>query len=123
MSAPAGRPEPWRVALTPLVVAAVGALGALVLGEYELYAGVAVPAGLLLGLVLGEAAILLGRTRAVWVAVLVAAVGAGAMGWAGWIDASSGLQPVKAGAWLGAAAAALAGGVRVTGLRRPGRAR
>jgi hypothetical protein len=109
----------WRVALALLGVAAVAALAALILGEYELDAGVALPAGLLLGLVLGEVAVLAGRHRGLLPALVVGALGAGAMVWAGWIDSAQGLEPIKTAVWWAAALAALTGALRVTGL--PGR--
>jgi hypothetical protein len=108
----------WRVALALVAVAAVAALAALVLGEYELEAGIALPAGLLLGLVLGEVAVAAGRDRGLLPALLVGALGAGAMVWAGWIDSAQGLEPIKTAVWFSAALAALAGALRVRGLPR-----
>jgi hypothetical protein len=115
-----GRAPWWRLALALVAVAAVAALAALILGEYELDAGVALPAGLLLGLVLGEVAVVAGRDRGLLPGLVVGALGAGAMVWAGWIDSAQGLEPIKTPVWFAAALAAVAGAVRVTGLPKPG---
>lgn len=98
--------------------AATAALAALVLGEYELQGLLPVGAGLLLGLLLGEVVVSVGRSRTVLVAVVAAVLAAAGMGWAGWIDSAQGLEPVKAGAWVGAAVAAVAAGLRTAGLGR-----
>jgi hypothetical protein len=82
--------------------AAVAAFGALVLGEYELGLGLGPLAGLLLGLAVAETVLAVGRSRHPAVAVLAAGSAASGMVWAGWIDASAGIEPVKAGAWVGA---------------------
>jgi hypothetical protein len=111
-----GRAPGWRVALALVGAAAVAALAALILGEYELDVGVALPAGLLLGLVLGEVAVVAGRDRGLLPGLVVGALGAGAMVWAGWIDSAQGLEPIKTAVWFAAAVAAIAGAVRVTGL-------
>lgn len=93
------------------------ALGALLLGEYELAGVMPLGAGLLVGLVVGEVVVGVGRHRSAVVALLSGALAAGSLAWAGWIDAGEGLEPVKRGAWLGAAVAAVAAAVRTRGLR------
>jgi hypothetical protein len=99
-----------------VAAAAVAALGALILGEYEQQGSLPLVAGLLLGLVLGEVAIAAGRSRHLVVGLVVAGLAFGAMVWAGWIDSGRGLQPIKAGAWWGAAVAAAVALVRVVGV-------
>ncbi|MGK2950528.1 MAG: hypothetical protein ACSLFP_18290, partial [Acidimicrobiales bacterium] len=57
-----------------------------------------------------------GRSRS-WVVTLpVAALAAAGIAWAGWIDSSEGLEPVKGLVWVAAALAAPVALVRVVGL-------
>jgi hypothetical protein len=98
--------------------AAVAALGALMLGEYEFTGTLPFIAGPLFGLVVGEVVVGVGRSRAVPVAVAAAAVAFGGIGWAGWIDSTVGVEPVKGLVWVAAVMAATAAAVRTAGWRR-----
>jgi peptidoglycan/LPS O-acetylase OafA/YrhL len=112
---------PWRPLLAVVVAALVAAFGALVLGEYEFEGTLPFVAGALFGLVIGEVVVGIGRSRSWAVAVPAALLAAGGIAWAGWIDASQGVEPVKALVWPAAALAAVAALVRTLGL--PGRTR
>lgn len=99
--------------------AAAAALGALILGEYEFTGSLPWVAGPLFGLVVGEVVVGAGRSRHLLVAAAAAAVSFGGIAWAGWIDSSQGLEPVKSAVWVSAALAAVCALARTAGLRRP----
>ena len=110
----------WRALFALVLGAAVAALGALILGEYEFTGTLPWIAGLLFGLVVGEVVVSVGRSRHVVVAAIAAALSFGGVAWAGWIDSTEGLEPVKGVVWVAAGLAAVAAYVRVAGLaRRP----
>lgn len=98
---------------------AAGALGALILGEYEFTGTLPFVAGPLFGLVIGEIVVGVGRVRSLVIAVVAAVVAFAGIAWAGWIDSSEGVEPVKALVWVAAPLAAAAALLRVAGL--PGR--
>jgi hypothetical protein len=102
-----------RRTLGLVLVVAVAALGALILGEYELTAVVAGTAGLVMGVLLAELMVTVGRWRGVVPALLVAAAAGGCLAWAGWLDAGEGVEPYPATAWVGVAIAAAAAAVRL----------
>jgi hypothetical protein len=97
------------------------ALGALILGEYEFRGTLPFVAGPLFGLVIGEIVVGVGRTRTLVVGAVASAAAFAGILWAGWIDSSEGVEPVKALVWVAAPLAAAAAMLRVAGL--PGRAR
>lgn len=101
--------------------AAAAALGALILGEYEFQGTLPFVAGPLFGLVIGEVVVGVGKLRSLWVALVAGGLAAGGIAWAGWIDSSEGVEPMKDLVWVAAALALLTAVLRVTGLRRPGR--
>jgi hypothetical protein len=109
----------WRALLALVLASASAALGALILGEYEFTGSLPWVAGPLFGLVIGEVVAGVGRTRHLLAAVLAAALSFGGIAWAGWIDSTQGVEPVKRLVWVSAALAAVAALVRVGGLRRP----
>jgi hypothetical protein len=98
--------------------AAAAALGALILGEYEFTGYLPFVAGPLFGLAIGEVVVGVGRTRSLVVGLAVAALSFAGIGWAGWIDSTEGVEPVKRLVWVAAGLAALVGGLRTVGLRR-----
>lgn len=108
----------WRAPLGLLCAAAAAALGALILGEYEFSGTLPFVAGPLFGLVIGEVVVGVGRTRAVVAGLLAAALAFGGIAWAGWIDSTQGVEPVKGLVWVAAGLAAGAALLRTTGLRR-----
>lgn len=94
------------------LAAALAALAAYVLGEYELTPMTAVAAGVVVGFGLAEVVLVVGRRPGPLPAVVVAALGAAALLWAGWLDTDRGVEPYRATAWVGAAVAAAVAGVR-----------
>jgi hypothetical protein len=109
-----------RAGLGVVCAGLAGALGAFILGEYEFTGLLPFVAGPLFGLVIGEVLVGVGQVRSSVIALCGAAIGFGGIVWAGWIDSSEGVEPVKALVWVAAPLAAAAAAVRVAGLRRPG---
>lgn len=108
-------PRPrYRIALAIVTVTAVGALGALVLGEYEFQGVMPYAAGALFGLVLGEVGFAIGG-RSLALAAVTAAAGAGGLLWAAWISSGDGLRPLPLGVWPAMALCAVAGASRTGG--------
>jgi hypothetical protein len=106
----------WRALSALALGAVVAALGALILGEYEFTGALPWVAGPLFGLVLGEVVVGVGRSRHVAVAAVTAALSFAGIAWAGWIDSTEGVEPVKGLAWVSAILAAASGFLRVAGL-------
>ena len=98
---------------------AASALGALILGEYEVSGYLPFVAGPLFGLMIGEIVVGVGRARTLPVAAISAAAAFAGIAWAGWIDSSEGVEPVKVLVWVAAPLAAAAALLRIVGL--PGR--
>lgn len=97
------------------------ALGALILGEYEFRGSLPFVAGPLFGLVIGEIVVGVGRARSLVAGSIAAGAAFAGIVWAGWIDSSEGVEPVKALVWVAAPLAAAAAMLRIAGL--PGRSR
>ena len=111
----------WRPLFGVVLGAAVAALGAQILGEYEFTGTLPWIAGPLFGLVIGEVAVSVGRSHHVAVAASVAILSFAGIAWAGWIDSTQGVEPVKSVVWVSALLAAAAGFLRIVGLRPLGR--
>ncbi len=107
----------WRAVLGVLLGAATASLGALILGEYEFTGSLPYVAGPLFGLVVGEVVVAAGRARSTVVAGAAALLAFGGIAWAGWIDSSSGLEPVRGAVWTSATLGALAAFLRTIDLR------
>lgn len=107
----------WRALLGLVLGAAAAALGALILGEYEFTGSLPWVAGPLFGLVVGEVVVEVGRSRHLAVAVLTAGLSFGGIAWAGWIDSTQGIEPIKRLVWVSAALAGATALVRTAGLR------
>jgi hypothetical protein len=109
-----------RRLLAVLVAALAAAIGALILGEYELEGMTPIVAGVLFGLIIGEAVTAVGRRRDQVAAVTSAVVTALGMAWAAWRstgpDEHWSLVPDLA--WVGVALGAIAAFLWV---RTPGR--
>ena len=60
-----------------------------------------------------------GRARSLVLAAIAAVLAFGGIAWAGWIDSSEGVEPVKGLVWVAAGLAAVAAAARTVGLRRP----
>jgi hypothetical protein len=112
----------WRAVGGVVCVLLTSVLAALILGEYEFRGTLPFVAGPLFGLVLGEVAVGVGRSRSPIVGGIAAVSGFGALVWAGWINSGEGLEPIHRMIWAAAALAAITAYVRITGLRRPGAA-
>jgi hypothetical protein len=108
----------WRVLLGIAVGAATAWLGALILGEYEFTGALPWIAGPLFGLMVGEVVVGIGRARDVLIGVVVAALSFAGIAWAGWIDSTQGVEPVKSLVWVSAGLAAVVGYLRAAGLPR-----
>ncbi|MGH9156134.1 MAG: hypothetical protein ACRD1K_09965 [Acidimicrobiales bacterium] len=109
------------LAIVACVLAA--ALGALILGEYELVGATALVAGLLFGLLVGEVGIVTaGRSsvaRAASRLPVVAPLTTGAgLVWAGWISSGRDWSFVSTEAWAGVAVGVLAAAAWVRSPRR-----
>ncbi len=91
--------------------ALVASLGALFLGEYEFDEALPIAAGPLLAYVVAEIVVSLGRHRSRTMAAIVATWGAVAVLLAGHLD-TNGVESIKSGAYISAALAALAAGLR-----------
>ena len=74
-----------RLLLAVVAAAAVGALGALVLGEYSFTGITVMGSGVVLGLFIAEAALAIRRDKGRDLAGACAVIGWAAMTWAGWI--------------------------------------
>lgn len=111
----------WRTPLALICAAGAAALGALILGEYEFTGVLPYVAGPLFGLAIGEVVAGIGRTRAGVAGAGAGALAFGGIAWAGWIDSSQGLEPVRGAVWVAAALAAATALLRTIGLpgRRP----
>lgn len=112
-----------RVLVAMTIGALVAAFGALALGEYEFDEALPIGAGPLLGLVVAEIVVSLGHHRSKTMAAILAVWAATAVLLAGHLDAND-VEAVKPGAYLSAALAALAAGLRgnrwFARKRRPG---
>jgi hypothetical protein len=108
----------WRVLLGIVVGAASAWLGALILGEYEFTGMLPWIAGPLFGLMVGEVVVGIGRARHPVIGVLVAALSFAGIAWAGWIDSTQGVEPLKPLVWVSAGLAGVTGYLRAAGLPR-----
>ena len=101
-----------RPILGLLAAAGVGALGAVVLGEYT-FSGVAVlGSGVLLGLFMGEAAVSVSRRPGLALGLACALLAGAAMTWSGWISTGHDLSFLEPEGWVAVGLAALAAGIR-----------
>lgn len=100
-----------RVLVGMALGALVAAAGALFLGEYEFDETLPIAAGPLLGLVVAEIAVSVGAHRSWTMGAILAVLCGVSVLLAGHIDAG-GVGPVKGGAYLSAALAALGAALR-----------
>jgi hypothetical protein len=111
-----------RVLVSMTVGALVAALGALFLGEYEFDEALPIAAGVLLGLVVAEIVVSLGRHRSWTMAGILAVLVGVAVLLAGHLDAGD-VEPIKTGAYISAALGAGAAALRTAPWSRRGRDR
>ena len=100
-----------RVLVAMILGALVAALGALFLGEYEFDESLPIAAGPLLGYIVAEIVVSIGRHRSKTMALILATWSATAVLLAGHLD-SNNTEPIKNGAYLSAAAAFVVAGLR-----------
>jgi hypothetical protein len=84
------------------VAALAAALGALIVGEYELVGFTPYIAGLLFGLAIAEVDLTVGRDNGLGSAIGTAALTAAGWLWAAWISSGQGVAPFPLGGWVGA---------------------
>ena len=98
-----------RQLLAVLVAALAAALGALILGEYEMVGTTPYVEGVLFGLVIAEVVLTVAKPRpsppAMTAAAIAPAIG---MVWAAWISSGRDWDYVPDGAWVGAVLAPIA---------------
>lgn len=95
-----------RLALALVAGAAVAALTALILGEYEMAGWTPYLTGVAFGLVVGETVTSIGRRTGTVVGGACAVLAAGGMVWAAWISSGRDWSYVPGTAWIGVALAA-----------------
>lgn len=106
-----------RLASAFLVGAAVAALAALILGEYEMTGWTPYLCGVAFGLVVAETVTTIGRRAGLAVALVCAGLATGGMVWAAWISSGRDWSYVPGAAWVGAG---LAGSVGLLWATRSG---
>ena len=97
-----------RPAVGLVVAAAAGALGALLLGEYDFSGWLPWFAGPVMGGVLAELAAEIGRRRSWVVGVVAGSFAAAGLLWAAWISTGEGLSPLPGAVWPAMGLAVLA---------------
>src|SRR5205823_2781602 len=108
--------------LAVAAAAVVGALGAVILGEYPYTGPTVLVAGAILGLFVGEAAVAVAGVGSLPLAMACSAVAAVAMVWGAWISTGRDLSFLGLAGWTSVALAGLAGFMRTalkTGSPRP----
>jgi hypothetical protein len=110
-----------RQAVAVLVGAAVAAVGALILGEYELKGAMAVVAGALFGIVVAEVVLAVEKHPGPAVTVITAVLAAAAMAWSGWIAAGRTWHFFGTARWVALAVSVVAAPlwIRSSGRRGP----
>lgn len=101
-----------RLPLAVVAGAAVAALGALILGEYEFKGTTPYVAGVLFGLVVAEVVVTVGRRGGAALAATVGALAAGGLVWAAWISSGRDWHYVPNAAWIAVGLGAVVGGAR-----------
>jgi len=111
------QPEALRVPFAVLAGAAVAALGAIVLGEYEFTGFMPWAAGPLFGAAVAEALTWAGGERGTVPGLVSAVLAVAGLVWAGWIDSGEGIDPMPALVWPAAGLAGLTAAWRAGALR------
>ena len=108
-----------RPILAAGAAAAVGALGALILGEYPFTGLTVLVAAVIFGLFIGETAVAVGGRNEgaeVWLTATVLVIGVAAMTWAAWISTGRDLSFLGPAGWTSIPLAGATAAAR-TGLR------
>jgi len=103
-----------------LVAAAVAALGAVILGEYELSGARPLYAGVIFGLAVGEVLATLLRRRDPYLLPAAALVAEAGLVWATWISTGRDLGQASGTAWVGVLLGAVAAPLWLTTAGRRG---
>jgi hypothetical protein len=89
-----------RQVVAVVVAVAAGALGALILGEYDFSGPTPVVSGLLFGLVVAEVILTVARTGSRVLAIAASIISGLGVLWAGWISSGRGIEPIRSGAYV-----------------------
>jgi hypothetical protein len=113
-----------RQAVAVLAGAATAAVGALILGEYELKGVMALVAGALFGVAVAEVVVAVAKHPGLPVALTTGALAGAAMAWSGWIAAGRTWHFFGTARWvaLGVSVVAAPLWIRSSGRRGPGTA-
>ena len=104
------QPSAIRQGVAVLAGAAVGAVAALILGEYDFSGTTPYVAGVLFGLIVAEVTLTVARVgRPVLAAAAAVISGLGVL-WAAWISSGRGVSPIPGGAYVGLALAVVVAG-------------
>lgn len=101
-----------RLPLAVVAGTAVAALGALILGEYEFKGTTPYLAGVLFGLVVGEAVLAVAGRGGPALAAVVGAQAGGGLLWAAWISSGRDWDYVPGAAWVAVSLGAVVGVAR-----------
>lgn len=107
-----------RATLAVAAAAAVGVIGALILGEYPFRGWTVLASGVVFGLFIGEAAVGVAKRKAVWLGAAAAVIGLAGMTWAAWIAEGHDLSYLGPAGWTAIVLAGASAGLR-TGWSRP----
>ncbi len=109
-----------RRILALAAAAAAGALGAVILGEYEFKGITILATGVIFGLFIAEAALAVNRHAVAGLGAAAAVIGLAAMTWAAWITTFHHLGVLSGTGWAAVALTGAAAGLRA-GWSRPKR--
>ena len=108
-----------RRTLAVVAGAGVGALGALILGEYQFTWTLGPVAGVLFGLFVAETVVTISRERGYAWSALAAVCSAGGLAWAGWISVRRTGHGLAGATWAAMVIGAVVAAVRVRPVRAP----
>ena len=101
-----------RPVLAVLAAAAVGALGAVILGEYNFEGVTILASGVVFGLFIAEAALAVNRKPALALGAASGVIGLAAMVWGGWITTFHHLSLLPVAGWVAVVLCGLSAGLR-----------
>lgn len=105
-------PPAFRPLMGVAVCTVTAAVVAVILGEYEFKGVTPWLAGVVVGFLMGELMLAVAHRRLLVLAAATAALAAGSLLWAGWIDSGEGVRPYPSMAWVAAGLAAAVAGWR-----------
>jgi len=107
-----------RLAVALLVGAGVSALGALILGEYELKGVMAIVAGILFGVAVAEVVLAIAHHPGLTIGLVTGGLAAAGMVWSSWIAEGRTFHYVGTARWVGVAVSLIAAPVWFKGSGR-----